>query len=346
MAKTPLVTRTWHPPKDVGLRGPFAPNAALANPTVIAVPGTGAEDVAVDDDGTIYTGTREGYVLRISPDGRHIERILQTGGRPLGIEIHPDGSLIVCDAHRGLLRIHPKWLGGSAKPPLSGSPDLDVLVSEVNGVPLRFTNNCAIASDGSVYFSDSSQTFGIDEFKGDLLAHTGSGRLLKWSPDGRVEVLLTGLNFANGVALAEDESFVLVAETGSYSVTRLDLTGPTAGKRSVIIENLPGIPDNMSTGSNGVFWMALPSERNPLLDLLLSKPGFLRKAVWAIPDRFQPDASRITWVVGIDGDGTVVRNLQGPGTAYHYVTGVREKNGKIYLGSLVEPSVAVCDLPA
>ena len=334
MAKTPLNPRTWHPPKDVGLRGPFAPNAALANPEVIPIPGVGAEDVAVDAQGNIYTGTREGYILRVSPDGRHVQRILQTGGRPLGIEVHPDGYLVVCDAHRGLLRIDPDESG------------LEVLASEVNGVPLRLTNNCAIASDGSVYFSESSQEFSLDEFKGDLIAHTQTGRLLRWTPGRDVEVLLTGLSFANGVALAADESFVLVAETGAYSVVRLDLTGPSAGKRSAIIENLPGLPDNMSTGSDGVFWIALPSVRNKLLDVLLPRPGFLRHAIWALPDKLQPDASRITWVIGIDGEGTVVRNLQGPGTAYHYVTGVREHAGRLYLGSLVESGVAVVDLPA
>ncbi|MFM8529735.1 MAG: SMP-30/gluconolactonase/LRE family protein [Ilumatobacteraceae bacterium] len=333
MAKTPIRPRTWHPPKDVGLKGPFAPNTALAGVDVIPLPGTGAEDVAVDGQGRIYTGTREGYILRISADGRHVERLVQTGGRPLGIEVHPDGSLIVCDAHRGLLRLDPDTL------------QLDVLASEVNGVPMRITNNCAIARDGSVYFSDSSQDFGLDEFKGDIIAHTGSGRLLRWQPDGTVEVLLEGLNFANGVALAGDESFVLVAETSGYSVVRLDLTGPSAGRRSLIIENLPGLPDNMSTGSNGVFWIAMPSVRNKLLDFLLPKPGFLRSAIWAMPDKLQPDASRITWVIGIDGEGTVVRNLQGPGTAYHYVTGVREHEGKLYLGSLVEPGIAVVALP-
>ena len=217
--------------------------------------------VAVDEAGNVYTGTREGYILRLTPDGRHVERIAQTGGRPLGIEVHPDGYLIVCDAHRGLLRIHPD----------SGA--IDELVTQVAGRPLLFTNNCDIAGDGSVLFSDSSQYFGIDEFKGDLISHTSSGRLLRWHTNGTVDVLLDGLDFANGVALAQDESFVLVAETGGYSVTRLDLTGPSAGRRSVIIENLPGLPDNMSTGTNGVYWMALPSARNRLLDLMLPRPG-------------------------------------------------------------------------
>ena len=93
MSKTRLIPRRWRPPRDVGLRGPFAPNDALAAVQVIPLPGSGAEDVAVDEDGAAYTGTREGYVLRVSPDGRGVERIAQTGGRPLGIEIHPEGEL-------------------------------------------------------------------------------------------------------------------------------------------------------------------------------------------------------------------------------------------------------------
>ena len=136
----------------------------------------------------------------------------------------------------------------------------------------------------------------------------------------------------------------LVAETGGYRVTRLDLTGSEAGRRSVIIDNLPGLPDNMSTGSGGIFWIALPSERNALLDMLLPRPGMLRSAVWAMPDRLQPDANRITWVIGIDGEGDVVHNLQGSGEDFHYVTGVREHDGRLYLGSLVEPAIATAPL--
>jgi sugar lactone lactonase YvrE len=332
MAKTRLTPRRWRPPRDVGLRGPFAPNQALDGIEVIPLPGSGAEDVAVDAEGSIYTGTSEGYLLRISPDGRSIERVAQTGGRPLGIEVHPEGWLVVCDAHRGLLRIDP------------ASGDITELVTAIDGRPMRFTNNCAVAKDGTIYFSDSSLHFGIDEFKGDILSHSGTGRLIRRDTDGTVTVLLDDLDFANGVALAEDESFVLVAETGGYRVTRLDLSGPDAGARSVIIDNMPGLPDNMSTGSDGVFWIALPSARNRLLDLLLPRPGFLRSAVWAMPDRLQPDATRITWVVGIDGEGDVVHNLQGSGKDFHYVTGVREHAGRLYLGSLVEPGIATAAL--
>src|SRR6476646_2363777 len=75
--------------------------------SVIPVPGRGAEDVVVDAEGWVYTGTDDGSVYRVSPDGRRIDRVGHTGGRPLGLELLPDGRLLVCDAYRGLLALDP-----------------------------------------------------------------------------------------------------------------------------------------------------------------------------------------------------------------------------------------------
>lgn len=330
--RTPLAPKTWSPPKNRGLVGDFAPHSLTVTVAVLPVPGTGPEDVLIDSEGRLVTGLADGSIMRLSRDGRQLQRLAYTGGRPLGIEQYPDGSLIVCDADRGLLRCDAE------------SGELTELVTSVNGERLRFTNNAAVSRDGLIYFTDSSTRFGISEFKGDLLSHTSSGRLLRWSPDGTVEILLDDLAFANGVSLAADESFVLVAETGGYRVTRLDLSGPKSGERRIVCENLPGLPDNMSTGSDGIFWMAMPSERNRLLDVLLPKPGVLRSAVWALPDRLQPEATRVTWVIGIDGEGKVRRNLHAAGSQYHYVTGVREYDGCLYLGSLAESGIGVVDL--
>ena len=43
-----------------------------------------------------------------------IDRVAQTGGRPLGIEIDLDGRLLVCDAHRGVLRVDTAHRRGRA----------------------------------------------------------------------------------------------------------------------------------------------------------------------------------------------------------------------------------------
>jgi sugar lactone lactonase YvrE len=103
-----------------------------------------------------------------------------------------------------------------------------------------------------------------------------------------VEVLLDGLQFANGVALGPGESFVAVAESGAYRLTRLWLAGDRVGQRDVLADNLPGFPDNLAAGSSGLIWVALGAPRKPLLDRLHRLPPVLRQAVWALPQRLQP----------------------------------------------------------
>jgi len=287
----------------------------------------------VDGAGRVVTGVDDGRLLRVGPDGR-VEVVADTGGRPLGIELLGDGRLLVCDARRGLLAADP------------ATSAVEVLVDRVAGEPMRFCNNAAVAGDGTVYFSDSSRRFGIDHWRADLLEHSGTGRLLRRDPGGAVEVLLDGLQFANGVALAADESFVTVAETGAYRLTRLWLAGERTGRTDLLADNLPGFPDNLSTGTGGLIWVALGGPRNPLLDRLHRRHPALRRAVWALPERLQPKPVRTLWVLAVDAGGAVVHDLQGPGDDYTMVTGVREHGGRLYLGSLAERAVAVLDLPA
>jgi sugar lactone lactonase YvrE len=299
----------------------------------LEVDGAAPEDVVVDEAGRVVTGVDDGRVLRVGPDGG-VEVVADTGGRPLGIELLGDGRLLVCDARRGLLAVDP------------ATSAVEVLVDRVAGEPMRFCNNAAVAADGTVYFSDSSRRFGIDHWRADLLEHSGTGRLLRRDPGGAVEVLLDGLQFANGVALAADGSFVTVAETGAYRLTRLWLVGERAGQTDLLADNLPGFPDNLSTGAGGLLWVALGSPRNPLLDRLHRRHPALRRAVWALPERVQPKPVRTLWVLAVDAGGAVVHDLQGPGDDYTMVTGVREHGGRLYLGSLAERAVAVLELPA
>ena len=63
---------------------------------VIPVPAPGAEDVVVagtgPDEGAVFTGTEDGSIFRIARDGDRIDRVARTGGRPLGLELDPDGT--------------------------------------------------------------------------------------------------------------------------------------------------------------------------------------------------------------------------------------------------------------
>jgi len=307
---------------------------------VIQVPATGAEDVVVGthgrDEGAVFTGTEEGSIFRISHDGRKIDRVAHTGGRPLGIEIDADGRLVVCDAHRGLLRIDPS----------DGATE--VLTADVDGVPMKFCNNAALADDDTIWFSDSSLVFSIEQWKDDFVQHTRGGRLLRRDPDGAIEVVLEGLSFSNGVALASDRSFVAVAETRTRTVVRHWLAGPRAGTRDHLVQDLPGYPDNISSGSDGLIWVTIASPVDPLVERLSQAPMWLRRGVTKIPEALQPQPKKTVRVQAYDDAGTLVHDLDVPpdqrGPGYHMVTGVREHEGRVWMGSLLEPAVAVLDL--
>ncbi len=310
--------------------------------TVIPVPGPGAEDVVVatsgPDAGSVFTGTEDGAIFRISPDGSRIDRVANTGGRPLGLEWSPDGRLLVCDAHRGLL-----WVD-----PASGA--IDAITADVDGVPMKFCNNAAIASDGTLWWSDSSTHFGIHQWKHDFVRNTRTGRLLRRDPDGTITTVVTGLAFANGVALSTAEDFVCVAETGARTVVRHWISGPDKGKQDLLCTDLPGYPDNIARGSDGLIWITIASPVDPLVERIQRGPLRLRKLVTLLPDAVQPKPKQTVRVVAYDDLGRLVHDVDlrpgDHGASYHMVTGVREHDGMLWMGSLHEPAVACLDLSA
>lgn len=310
--------------------------------TVIPVPAHGAEDVVVatsgPDEGCVFTGTEEGSIFRISPDGAQIDCVARTGGRPLGIEWGADGRLVVCDAKRGLLRVDPA----------TGAVETIIDAADPAGPTLTFCNNAAVADDGSIWFSDSSTKFGIDRWKDDFLQVTRTGRLLRVDPDGTWTTVRDGLAFANGVALAADGSYVCVAETSLRTVVRRWLTGPDAGKEDLLCSDLPGYPDNIARGSDGLIWVTLASPKDALVERLQRGPQAMRRIATKIPDALQPKPKQTVRVQAYDDDGRLVHDIDvDPGqhqANYHMVTGAREHNGVLWMGSLHEPAIARLDL--
>ncbi len=205
-------------------------------------------------------------------------------------------------------------------------------------------NNAAIAGDGTVWFSDSSRKYLLEDWKSDFVQNTRTGRLLRRDPDGTITAVLDGLAFANGVALAKDESYVAVAETGARTVVRHWLTGPKAGARDYLAKDLPGYPDNIARGSEGLIWVTIASPTDRLVERLQRGPMFLRRSVTRIPEKLQPKPKRTVRVQALDDSGTVVHDVDVKTDGYHMVTGVREHDGRVWLGSLHEPAIAVVSL--
>jgi sugar lactone lactonase YvrE len=299
---------------------------------LVAVGGEAPEDVLVDDRGRVYTGLSDGRVVRLDADGAPPVTVARVPGRPLGLELLGPDELLVCAADAGLLVVS---LDGGA---------VRTLADRVGDRALLAVNNAAVAADGTVYFSDSSTRFPMPQWRADLIQRTRTGRLLRRTPDGVVTELLGGLQFANGVALAADGSYVAVAETGACRLQRVWRTGERAGRSEVFVDGLSGYPDNIALGSDGLVWVALPSPRTPVLTAVQRMPAPVRRAVSGIPERMQPRPQRTVSVVALDDDGRVVRELRGEIDGFTVLTGVREFRGTLWMGSLTGGSVATLRL--
>lgn len=329
----PIDAGQWAPPKAPALEGQYLPNDRLAAVTLLAEGlGTGPEDVAIDRGGNIFAGYEDGRIMVMNPSGGNPALFVNTGGRPLGLDFDAGDNLIVADAEKGLLRVDT-------------AGTLEVLTTEAEGKPFRFTDDVDVAADGTIYFSDASHKFGQPDYVLDLMEHQPNGRLLAYYPaTKKTSVLMEGLYFANGVAVSEDQQFVLVNETGKYRVQRFWIDGPRKGQSEILIENLPGFPDGVSTGTNGIFWVALASPRDATLDFLLAHPH-LREMVMRLPKAALPSIQPYGFVLGIDANGNVVHNLQDPAGAFAPITSVDEANGMLYLGSLTKDAIGRLPVP-
>ncbi|MEO6605721.1 MAG: SMP-30/gluconolactonase/LRE family protein, partial [Aeromicrobium sp.] len=145
--------------------------------------------------------------------------------------------------------------------------------------------------------------------------------------------------------LSSDEQFVAVAETGARTVVRWWISGPRTGERDFLVRDLPGYPDNIARGSDGLIWVSIASPKDPVVERLHTAPLALRKLVTRIPERLQPKPKRTIRVQAYDDSGVLVHDIDLSEPDFHMVTGVREHAGRLWMGSLHEPAVAVHDLP-
>ncbi len=331
----PVGPKSWQTPDNPGYVGPFTSNSLLKEAQLLPIDGThGPEAIAEGPDGLLYLSSKEGWILKHDPTSGGVSRWVNTGGRPLGLVFDHRGHLLVADAYAGLLSIAPNG-------------DIRILTNRINGKPIVYADDLDITPDGKIYFSDASSKFSPPQFGGtyqaslmDLLEHGYYGSLLVFDPaDASTRVVMDGLSFANGVAADPQGRFVLVNETGENRVHKYWLKGEKAGTSEIVIDSLPGFPDNIVRGKNGRYWVGLVSPRLPILDKLADKP-LLRKILARLPKLFWPAAKHYGHVFAIDENGRVLASLQDPAGGYHTTTGAVEFKDWLYISSLHEDELA------
>ncbi|XVE54619.1 hypothetical protein DITRI_Ditri03aG0096500 [Diplodiscus trichospermus] len=208
---------------------------------------TGPEALAFElGTGRFFTGVADG-------------RILKYQGRTAGFVnfgfAAPNRSKSVCD---GSDTANPNPECGRA---LGGV--VTQLSTAADGEPYRFCNAVDVHQPtGNVYFTDASSVYDIRQLTIAVNAQDSTGRLLKYDMKTKqVTVLFRNLSGAVGVAVDEEEKYVLVSEFIANRTLKIWLQGPQAKKFDII--NRQPMPDNIKRTTIRNFWLAAATVNQP-----------------------------------------------------------------------------------
>ena len=294
----------------------------------------GPEDVVLDADDHLYCGTRHGEIVRFfAPDYRRSEVFAHTGGFPLGLAVDREGSVISCVGAMGLYKISQS----REVTQLSAETNRSYL-SVIDDARLRDPNDCDIAPDGKIYFTDSTKRYDAHEWTIDSIESRPTGRLLVYDPKtGNTTTLLDRYRYSNGVCIAHDGKSLFMAESWACRVHRYWFDGPNAGEVECVIKDMPGYPDNINRASDGTYWMAWLGMRTPTFDLALRKPAMRRRMTrWLPQDEWLFPNINTGGVVKFDDTGRIIDTLGDlTGQNHPMVTSMREHKGYLFVGGIL-----------
>jgi ribose transport system permease protein len=324
---------------------PYALNNAISHTDYIGLDELeGPEDVILDREDNLYCGTRHGEIIRFfAPDYQRSEVFAHTGGFPLGLAFDKEGNLISCVGAMGLYSISP-----TREVTRLSAETRRTWTSIVDDARLRDPNDCDIAPDGRIFFTDSTTRYDAHEWALDSIEARPTGRLLCYEPKtGKTTTVLEKLRYANGVCMAHDGKSLFLAESWACSVHRYWFDGPKAGTLECVIKDMPGYPDNINRASDGTYWMAWLGMRTPSFDLALRHPGMRKRMTRSLPqdDWLFPNINT-GGVVKFDETGKIIGTFGDlTGTSHPMVTSMREHKGDLFIGGILNNRVGRYKIP-
>lgn len=283
-------------------------------------------------------------------------------GRPLGMAFDKRGKLIVADCYLGLIEV-----------------DVDaktrtILIDQINGTPIYFTNSVVVGpNSGRIYFTDSTSRWRRREFIYEVMEGKPTGRVISYDPTTKAtRVIADQIAFANGILVDPTESYLLVSELNRAQILRFDIREESLvdepvhwdsrrdqddERASVLIDNLPGINDNLSWAAPDAdgaltLWIGCGTKRSrpfSTTDALSSHPMLRNILTWLVP---QPLLLRVVPHIGLVlrvrvsnkktlfnpkgwTIGTLLETLQDTnGKTIHLITGAYQHKEYLYLGSI------------
>jgi gluconolactonase len=188
------------------------------------------EGPSFDRDGRLYfTDVPHGRVFRMAPSGE-IDLVTEYDGEPNGLKIHKDGRIFIADYRHGVMVLDPD---SGAVAPLA-----ELLPAE----SFKGLNDLVFASNGDLYFTDQGKT-GL---------HDPTGRVYRFTADGRLEALIETLPGPNGLVLDPAEK-VLYVGSRANAIWWQPLFERRPPARAGTFATLPGFgtPDGMAADESG-----------------------------------------------------------------------------------------------
>ncbi len=302
LSPSPAITR--------GSGSPYMQNDRLVGAEAIGLDQVeGPEDVILDRHDRLYGSTRDGNIIRFS--GERFEKrevFAHIGGRPYGMQFDKDENLIVCIGGMGVYGVKPS---GEVFKVTDETGRTWTKLNDDSRV--RMADDLDIAPDGKIYFSDCTTRYEASNYPLEIVEGRPNGRVLCYDPaTGKTKKVIKSFYFPNGICVTHDARSVLIASTTDCRIYRYWLAGPRAGATEILIDEIPGHPDNINRASDGNYWLALVGVRTPSFDLSMRKASFRRRMAKQVPlDEWLGPNLNYGCVVKFDDAGNVLEFVLG-----------------------------------
>ncbi len=198
------------------------------------------EGPAMDGDGNFYfTALRGGFIGKIDNAGVYTE--WGKGTCPNGQLIGKNGAHWICDSQNAGIAIYNSF-----------GVFTDFLIKDTcAGTAVHAPNDLILDSNDNLYFTDSIRT---------------DGKVFFRSETGVELIVASGVDYANGLALSQDEKYLYVAESYQNRILIIELNEPGIAKKAMeVFAELPrnvsgdiigNLPDGLAIDREGKLWVA------------------------------------------------------------------------------------------